>query len=150
MRRDTVGRPMEILLVEDNMEDAGVTIRALKQGDFQCRVSLVKDGEEAMSFLSRLGIFAKAPRPDLILLDIQLPKKDGRQVLTEIRADEKLQSIPVVVLTASGVHKAILEGEKLRVDGFMTKPISFDQFIGVVKSLRRSWLEEIILPPMDC
>jgi chemotaxis family two-component system response regulator Rcp1 len=149
MRRDTVGRPMEILLVEDNLQDAGMTIQALKQGDFQCRVSLVKDGEEAMAFLGRLGIFAKAPRPDLILLDMQLPKKDGRQVLTEIRADEKLKSIPVVVLTASGVHKAILEAEKLRVDGFMTKPASLEQFIGVVKSLRRSWLDEVILPPLD-
>jgi chemotaxis family two-component system response regulator Rcp1 len=149
MSRETVGRPMEILLVEDNMQDAGMTIRALKQGDFQCRVSLVKDGEEAMSFLHRRAIFAKAPRPDLILLDMQLPKKDGRQVLTEIRADEELKSVPVVVLTASRVHKAILEGEKLHVDGYMTKPVSLQQFIGVVKSLRRSWLAEVILPPLE-
>jgi chemotaxis family two-component system response regulator Rcp1 len=149
MSRETVGRPMEILLVEDNMQDAGMTIRALKQGDFQCRVSLVKDGEEAMRFLHRLAIFAKAPRPDLILLDMQLPKKDGREVLTEIRADEELKSVPVVVLTASRVHKAILEGEKLHVDGYMTKPVSLQQFIGVVKSLRRSWLAEVILPPLE-
>jgi chemotaxis family two-component system response regulator Rcp1 len=149
MSRDTVGRPMEILLVEDNMQDAGMTIRALKQGDFQCRVTLVKDGEEALSFLSRQGIFARAPRPDLILLDMQLPKKDGRQVLTEIRGHDDLKNVPVVVLTASAVHKAILAGEKLRVDGFMTKPVSFDQFLSVVKSLRRSWLDEVILPSLD-
>lgn len=149
MSRDTVGRPMEILLVEDNLEDAGMTIQALKRGDFQCRVSLVKDGEEAMSFLNRMGIYARAPRPDLILLDMQLPKKDGREVLTEIRADDELEGVPVVVLTASLVHKAILEGEKLHVDGFMTKPVSWDQFISVVKSLRRSWLAEVVLPPLD-
>ncbi len=149
MSRDTVGRPMEILLVEDNMQDAGMTIRALKQGDFQCRVTLVKDGEEALNFLNRLEIFARAPRPDLILLDMQLPKKDGRQVLTEIRGHDELKNVPVVVLTASAVHKAILEGEKLRVDGFMTKPVSFDQFLSVVKSLRRSWLDEVILPRLD-
>jgi CheY-like chemotaxis protein len=149
MSRDTVGRPMEILLVEDNMQDAGMTIRALKQGDFQCRVSLVKDGEEAISFLHRLGIFAKAPRPDLILLDMQLPRKDGREVLAEIRSDDGLKNTPVVVLTASRVHKAILEGQKLHVDGFLTKPVSLEQFIGVLRSLRRSWLAEIILPPLD-
>lgn len=149
MSRDTVGRPMEILLVEDNPEDAGTTVRALKQGDLECRVSLVVDGEEAMTFLKRAGIFARAPRPDLILLDMQLPKKDGRQVLTEIRADDELKSIPVVVLTASLVHKTILEGEKLHVNGFMTKPVSLEQFIGMVKSLRRSWLADIVLPPLD-
>ena len=149
MSRETVGRPMEILLVEDNLEDAGMTIQALKQGDFKCRVSLVKDGEEAMNFLNHIGIYARAPRPDLILLDMQLPKKDGREVLTEVRADHELKSVPVVVLTASLVHKAILEGERLYVDGFMTKPVSWDQFISVVKSLRRSWLAEVILPPLD-
>jgi chemotaxis family two-component system response regulator Rcp1 len=140
---------MEILLVEDNLEDAGITIRALRQGDFQCRVSLVKDGEEAMEFLNRLGVFAKAPRPDLILLDMQLPKRDGRQVLADIRGDEQLQAIPVVVLTASRVHKAILEGERLHVDGYLTKPVSLKKFIDLVKSLRRSWLAEIVLPQLD-
>jgi CheY-like chemotaxis protein len=112
-------------------------------------VSLVKDGEEAMRFLNRTGIFARVPRPDLILLDMQLPKKDGREVLREIRSDDQLKTVPVVVLTASRVHKAILEGEQLHVNGFMMKPVSFDQFLSVVKSLRRSWLAEVILPPMD-
>jgi chemotaxis family two-component system response regulator Rcp1 len=149
MRRETVGRPIEILLVEDNLEDAGITIRALRQEDFQCRVSLVKDGEEALEFLNRLGVFAKAPRPDLILLDMQLPKRDGRQVLADIRGDEQLRGIPVVVLTASRVHKAILEGEKLHVDGYLTKPVSLKKFIDLVKSLRRSWLAEIVLPELD-
>jgi CheY-like chemotaxis protein len=112
-------------------------------------VSLVVDGEEAMTFLCRKGIFAKAPRPDLILLDIELPKKDGRQVLAEIRADDDLKGIPVIVLTASITHKAFLEAKGLRVDGYMTKPVSFDQFVSVVKTLRRSLLAEVVLPPLD-
>jgi CheY-like chemotaxis protein len=137
---------MEILLVEDNLEDARVTIQALKQGHVQCRVSIVRDGEEAMRFLNRQGILARAPRPDLILLDMELPKKDGREVLAEVRGHEKLKEVPVVVLTASLVHKAILEGENLRVDGFMTKPVDLEQFIGIVRSLRRYWLAEVVLP----
>jgi len=149
MARDTVGRPMEILLVEDNLEDARLTIEALKEGNVQCRVSLVRDGEEAMQFLRREGIFARVPRPDLILLDMQLPKLDGREVLAEVRGDDQLKSVPVVVLTASLVHKAILKGQNLRVDGYMTKPVSLEQFIDVVKSLRRSWLAEVILPDLD-
>jgi len=149
MSQETVGRPMEILLVEDNLEDAGATIQALKQGNVQCRVSLVRDGEEATVFLRREHVFTKAPRPDLILLDMQLPKKDGREVLTEIRADHELKNIPVVVLTGSLVHKAVLEGQGLHVDGYMTKPVSLEQFIDVVKSLRRAWLAEVILPEMD-
>jgi chemotaxis family two-component system response regulator Rcp1 len=149
MSRTTVGRPMEILLVEDNLEDARVTIQALKHGNVPCRVTLVRDGEEAMRFVRREGVFARAPRPDLILLDMELPKKDGRQVLTEIRREEALKNIPVVVLTASHVHRAVLQAEKLFVDGFMTKPVSLEQFIQVIKSLRRSWLAEIILPSVE-
>ncbi|OHB84824.1 MAG: response regulator [Planctomycetes bacterium RBG_16_64_12] len=149
MSRETVGRRMEILLVEDNLEDAGSTIQALKAGDVQCRVSVVCDGEEAMAFLHQENIFARAPRPDLILLDIGLPKKDGREVLAEIRGDDELKGIPVVVLTASLAHKVVLKGQGLHVDGYMTKPVSLDQFIEVVRSLRRSWLAEVILPELD-
>ena len=149
MSRETVGRPMEILLVEDSLADAGLTMEALKEGRVPCRVSLVRDGEEAMQFLRREGIYAKAPRPDLILLDLQLPKKDGRDVLFEIRGDEQLKGIPVVVLTASRVHEEILKRENLQVDSYMTKPVDLERFIGVVKSLRRFWLAEVILPPID-
>jgi two-component system, chemotaxis family, response regulator Rcp1 len=140
---------MEILLVEDDLEDAGMTILALKEGNVPCRVSLVRDGEEAMKFLCRHGIFAQAPRPDLILLDMQMPKMGGREVLEEIRKDQRLQNVPVVVMTASLVHRTVLEGVGLRVDGYMTKPVSFEQFVQVVKSLRRDWLAGIILPPLD-
>ncbi len=149
MSRTTVGRPMEILLVEDNLEDARMTIQALKHEDVRCRLTLVCDGDEAMTFLRRDGVFARAPRPDLILLDLDLPKKDGRQVLTEVRAAPALESIPVVVLTGSLVHRTILQAEQLRVDDFMTKPVSLEQFIRVIKSLRRLWLSELILLPLD-
>ena len=149
MSRTTVGRPMEILLVEDNLEDARMTIQALKHEDVRCRLTLVCDGDEAMTFLRRDGVFARAPRPDLILLDLDLPKKDGRQVLTEVRAAPALESIPVVVLPGSLVHRTILQAEQLRVDDFMTKPVSLEQFIRVIKSLRRLWLSELILLPLD-
>jgi CheY-like chemotaxis protein len=149
MSQDTVGRPMEILLVEDNLEDAGSAIRALQQGGVKCRVSLVRDGEEAMHFLRAEGIYAKAPRPDLILLDLKLPKKHGREVLAEIRADAQLADIPVVVLTVSRTHREVLESEGLEVESYMVKPVDLDQFLDVVKSLRQFWLSEVLLPTVD-
>ena len=146
MSRDAVDR-MEILLIEDNLEDANDTMKALKWGNVQCRVNLVCDGEEAISFLCRKGEFAQAPTPDLILLDMQLPKKEGQHVLAEIRAIEELKDIPVVVLTGSLVHRAVLQAQELHVEGFMTKPVESDKFIAVVKSLRRSWLAELVVAP---
>jgi CheY-like chemotaxis protein len=137
---------MEILLVEDNLEDARLTMQALKQKDVRCRVHLVCDGDEAWDFLHTKGVFARAPLPDLILLDMELPKRSGSGVLSDIRADPRLQNIPVIVLTASAVHKAALLAQNLHVDGFMTKPVSWEQFVAVVKSLRKSWLETLVLP----
>lgn len=136
---------MEILLIEDNMEDANTTIQALRLGRMHCRVTLVCDGEEALRFLRRDREFARAPKPDLVLLDMELPKKDGHQVLREIRADAALKDLPVVVLTASRVSKMMLQAEELSVDGFMTKPVDQAKFLEAVKSLRRSWLTELIL-----
>ena len=147
MNRITIGRPTEILLVEDNLEDARMTIESLQSENIRCRVTLVCDGVEALRFLRQQDEFAKAPRPNVILLDMELPKKDGREVLVELRADERLQAIPVLVLTASAVHRAVLQAQNLRIDGFMTKPVSLGQFIQAVKSLRRSVLEDLILPP---
>ncbi len=119
MTRDKlVGRPMEVLLVEDDLEDAGLTIETLREGHVPCRVSLVCDGEEALAFLRREAHFARVPRPDMILLDIQMPKKDGRAVLAEIRHDPELCRIPVVVLTASPTHGQILKEENLRAEDF--------------------------------
>jgi len=149
MNRDTIGRPMEILLVEDNLEDARLAIQALKQGQVQCRVSLVRDGDEALRFLHRHDIYARAPRPDLVLLDLHLPKRSGRQVLAAIRDDEELNPIPVVILSASQVHEAILKEENLQVESYMIKPVDLEQFISVVKQLRRFWMEEVILPALD-
>src|SRR5580704_10029278 len=101
MMQETIGRPMEILLVEDNLSDARLAIESLREGQIKHRLTLICDGEEALEFLHREGRFARAPRPDLILLDLQLPKKGGREVLEDIKLDEALRSIPVVVLTAS-------------------------------------------------
>lgn len=149
MRHNPAGRPMEVLLVEDDLADAGKTIEALSVGSVPCRVSLVLDGEEAMRFLRRERVFARVPRPDLILLDMELPKKHGSHVLAEIRADEELRDILVVVLTASRTHRAVLRAQDLHVDEYMTKPVSWNKFINVVKTLRRSLLEGIALPSME-
>jgi two-component system, chemotaxis family, response regulator Rcp1 len=146
MNRETVGRPMEILLVEDDLEDAGMTIEALRQGDIPCRTSLVRDGEEAMEFLFKQGKYRRVPQPDLILLDLNLPKKSGREVLTEVRADQRLGAVPVVVLTSSQAHREILESEKLRVESYLIKPVDFEHFVGAVKSLRKYMLSDVLLP----
>jgi two-component system, chemotaxis family, response regulator Rcp1 len=147
MTRDRiVGRPMEILLVEDDLEDAGLTIEALKQGSVPCRISLVRDGEEAMEFLLRKGHFARAPRPDLILLDLHLPKMDGREVLAAIRADPELRRVPVVVLTASQAHWEILKEEHLFVESYLVKPVDQEEFLRAVRSLRKYMLADVILP----
>jgi two-component system, chemotaxis family, response regulator Rcp1 len=147
MREAVVGRPMEILLIEDDLEDAGLTIEALKEGSVPCRISLVRDGVEALAFLRHEAHFARTPRPDMVLLDLHLPKKDGREVLAEIRADVGLRRLPVVVLTASQAHWEILTDEHLFVESYMVKPVDREQFNCVVKSLRRFLLSDIVLPP---
>ena len=137
---------MEILLVEDDLEDAGITIEALRGSKVPCRVSLVRDGEEALEFIYNRDKYARAPRPDLILLDLNLPKVSGREVLTEVRSDKKLDTIPVVVLTSSRTHREILQSENLHVEDYLIKPVDFEQFVGVVKSLRKYMLSDVILP----
>ncbi len=137
---------MEVLLVEDDLEDAGLTIETLREGKVPCRVSLVRDGDEALAFLRRQAHFARVPRPDVVLLDLQMPKKDGRAVLAEIRGDPQLNRIPVVVLTASATHAQILQDEKLRAESFLTKPVDREHFQGVVKSLRKFMLTDVIPP----
>jgi CheY-like chemotaxis protein len=145
----TVGRPMEILLVEDDLDDAGMTIDALKQGQVRCRISLVRDGEEALAFLHRKGSFVHTPRPDLILLDLQLPKKEGREVLLEVRNDPALARVPVVVLTSSRAHRELVEAEGLRVESYLIKPVDMGQFIDLVRRLRKFWLADVVLPKLD-
>lgn len=137
---------MEILLVEDSLTDAAMTIGVLKKGDVRHRLTLVRDGEEAMEFVRRDGKFARAPRPDLILLDLGLPKKDGRQVLSEVKNDYDLKEIPVVVLTASDAQDDKLNCDLLHVDSYITKPVNMDKFLDVVRQLRSFWHADLILP----
>ena len=146
MKRDTVGRPMEILLIEDDLEDAGMTIEALRSGDVPCRISLVRDGEEAIEFLWRRERFRRAPQPDLILLDLNLPKKSGREVLAEVKADQRLACLPVVVLTGSATQQSVLQAENLHVESYLVKPVDREHFNSTVKSLRKYMLSDVILP----
>jgi len=144
-----VGRPMEILLVEDGLIDARVTMAALKEGLLQHRLTLTRDGVEALQFLHQEGRFARAPRPDLILLDLMLPKKNGTEVLDELRKDYALKDIPVVVLTASDLEEDRVKCQMLQVDAFISKPVNVEKFLAVVKQLKRFWLNDVILPSVD-
>ena len=139
---------MEILLIEDDLVDARAVMQVLDCGHVRCRVSLVRDGEEAMAFLHRKGIFARAPRPDLILLDTQLPKKSGCEVLRELHADEKLNKIPVVVMSTAETCQTLLDGECFAVLEFMPKPLDAERFVGMVKSLHYSLLTELVAGSM--
>lgn len=147
MSRQLVGRPMEILLVEDGLVDARLTIESLRRGEIQHRLTLVRDGAEAIEFLLRKGMFARAPRPDLILLDLMLPKTSGIEVLTRIREKGDLQSIPVVVLSATDTEEAKAQCQRLHVDSYITKPVNLQKFLAVVRQLKRFWLDDVILPP---
>ena len=141
-----IGRPVEILLVEDNPGDVRLTEEALKEGKIINNMHLARDGVEAMSFLQRGGKYANAVRPDLILLDLNLPKKDGREVLIEIKEDEELRRIPVVVLTTSRSEEDIIKTYDYHANCYITKPVDFDQFINVVKSIEDFWLSVVKLP----
>ena len=149
MSRGTIGRPMEILLIEDGLIDARLTIAALQKSGLKHRLTLTRDGAEAVRFLRREEQFTHVPRPDLILLDLHLPKKDGREVLDDIRADPDLKRIPVVVLTASDDPEDKLRTELQHVDSYMTKPVDFDKFLEVVRQLRKFWMADIVLPRMN-
>jgi CheY-like chemotaxis protein len=140
------GIPIEILLVEDNPDDADLTVDALREGRVRNRVTVVEDGVLAMAYLRREGRFASAPRPDLILLDLGLPRMDGREVLAEIKQDPDLRRIPVVVMTSSDDEKDILAAYNLHVNCYVTKPVDLDQFLGVVKSIEHFWLCVVRLP----
>jgi two-component system, chemotaxis family, response regulator Rcp1 len=146
MESTNYGRPVEVLLVEDNPGDVRLTMEALKDGKMSNRLSVVGDGEDALAFLRRQGKYADAPRPDLILLDLNLPRKDGREVLTEIKADEALRRIPVVVLTTSSAERDIFKTYELHANCYITKPVDFDQFITVVRSIEDFWFTIVRLP----
>ena len=139
-------RPIEILLVEDNPGDVRLTQEALKDAKVLNEMSVVEDGVEAMAFLRGEGQYTGRPRPDLILLDLNLPKKDGREVLAEVKAAEQLRRIPVVVLTTSSAEQDILKSYDLHANCYITKPVDLDQFVSVIKAIECFWLTAVKLP----
>ncbi|MCB0190305.1 MAG: response regulator [Anaerolineae bacterium] len=141
------GRPIEILLIEDNPGDVRLTIEAFKDAKVRNNLMVASDGLEAMAILYKKGKYTDAPRPDLILLDLNLPLKDGREILTEIKADDTLKLIPVVVLTTSNADEDIFRSYELNANCYITKPVDLDQFLKVVKSIESFWLEVVVLPP---
>jgi CheY-like chemotaxis protein len=137
---------VEILLVEDNPGDVRLMVEALKETRIPSRLHLAEDGVQAMSFLRRKGAHVKAPRPDLVLLDLNLPKKDGREVLAEIKDDPKLRSIPVVVLTTSQSESDVVRSYELHANCYISKPVGLENFIRVIQSIEGFWLETVRLP----
>jgi CheY-like chemotaxis protein len=136
----------EILLVEDNPGDVELTREALLESKIHMHLNVVPDGVEALAFLRRAGQYAHAPRPDLILLDLNLPKKDGRTVLGEIKQDRSLRNIPVVILTSSQAEQDIVRAYDLHANCYVTKPVDLDQFISIVQSIEQFWLTVVKLP----
>ncbi|MDP5337620.1 MAG: response regulator, partial [Nodularia sp. (in: cyanobacteria)] len=131
--------PIEVLLVEDNPGDAQLTRIALEDSKISVNLNVVEDGVEAMEFLRKQGNYANAPHPDIVLLDLNLPRKDGREVLAEIKADQNFRRIPVVVLTTSQSEEDILKAYNLSANCFITKPVDFDQFVKIVQSIENFW-----------
>ena len=146
MNSQVAERPMEILLVDDNPGDVRLTAEALRDGEVENRLHTAKDGMEAMAFLRRKGRYIDAPRPDLILLDLNMPRMNGRQVLAEIKEDSALKHIPVVILTGSREMDDIVKTYDLHANCYVTKPIDFEQFIMMMKSITDFWLSIVKLP----
>ena len=136
----SLGRPVQILLVEDSPSDVAMTVAALREGHIANDMHVAADGETAMDFLHRRGEFGDAPRPDLILLDLNLPKRDGREVLAEVKADEKLRAIPVVVLTTSAADSDVLRSYKLHANSYVMKPVGFEEFLSAIQEIEAFWL----------
>ena len=143
-----MGRPIEILLVEDSATDVLLTREAFQDGKIRNVLHVVEHGEDALSFLRNEGMYADAPRPDLILLDLNLPRMDGREVLAKIKAEEGLKQIPVVVLTTSKHEEDILESYNLHANCFITKPVDFEKFTEVVGKIEQFWFTVVTLPPL--
>jgi two-component system, chemotaxis family, response regulator Rcp1 len=139
-------RPIEILLVEDNPGDVRLTLEAFKEGEVLNNLAVMNDGVEALAYLRREGRHARAVQPELILLDLNLPKKDGRQVLAEIKADERLMMIPVIVLTTSAAEEDIAVAYSHHANCYITKPADLEQFLRVARSIESFWLTLVKLP----
>jgi len=139
-------KEVDILLVEDSPGDVRLTREALAEGKLKNRLHVAEDGEQALAFLRRDGGYAEAPRPDLILLDLNLPRVDGREVLAQIKSDHDLKRIPVVVLTTSSADEDVLRVYDLAANCYITKPVDLDQFMRVVRSIEEFWLTVVRLP----
>ncbi len=140
-------RAIEILLVEDSPSDADLTTETLSEAKVLNHIHIVEDGVEALDFLYRRGTHEQAPRPDIILLDLNLPRKDGREVLAEIKAEPSLRLIPVVVLTTSGAEEDILKSYELQANCYVTKPVGLEEFINIIRSIETFWLAAVQFPP---
>lgn len=139
---------MQILLVEDNPGDIRLTQEALKESTVGNTLHVVKDGVEAIDFLRKKGRYSASPNPDIILLDLNLPRKDGREVLAEIKADDRLKLIPVIILTTSDAEQDILKSYTLHANCFITKPVDLDQFIFIIRQIETFWFNVVKLPPV--
>jgi CheY-like chemotaxis protein len=142
----TIGKPVEILLVEDNEGDIGLIEEVFEEAKIRNNLYVAEDGEEALLFLHGEGKFSGSPRPDIILLDLNLPKKDGREVLREIKENANFKRIPVVILTTSNAEKDIIKAYDLHANAYITKPLDYNQFLKVVESIENFWLETVKLP----
>jgi len=140
-------KAIEILLVEDSPSDADLTIEALAEARVLNRLHIAEDGEQALMFLRRLGNYANAPRPDLILLDLNLPRKSGREVLAEVKQDPALKTIPIVVLTTSAAEEDVLRSYELYANCYITKPVEFSDFLRIIRLIEDFWLATVKLPP---
>ena len=149
MTNGATGKSIEVLLVEDNPGDVRLTLEAFKEGKVKTHLSVVGDGVEAMAFLRREGEYVNAPRPDLILLDLNVPRKDGHAVLAEMKGEENLRSIPVVILTTSQAENDILTTYRYHANCYITKPVDFEMFVKVVKSIENFWFTTVELPPRE-
>jgi two-component system, chemotaxis family, response regulator Rcp1 len=146
MTTNPLPRPIEILLVEDSPSDVLITREAFMDAKLLNTIHVVEDGVQALEFLHRQGVFASAPRPDLILLDLNLPRKNGREVLAEVKADPDLRSIPIVILTTSGADEDILKAYNLHANCYVIKPVGFDNFFKAVQSIQDFWFSVVVLP----
>ena len=141
-------RPVNVLLVEDNPGDVRLTQEAFKEAKISIKLDVTMDGAEAINFLKKEGEYADAVTPDLILLDLNLPKKDGREVLKEIKTDNLLKRIPVVVLTTSNAEQDIMKSYNLHVNCYINKPVDFEKFFDIIQKIEEFWLSTAILPTM--
>lgn len=149
MNFSTVSRTIEILLVEDSATDVMLAKEALAEGKITNHLSVVKDGVEAMAFLHQEGEYSGVPRPDLILLDLNMPRKDGREVLSEVKADENLKQIPVIILTTSKAEQDVLNAYGLHANCYISKPVDFEQFTNVVRVIDQFWFTVVMLPTKE-